>query len=72
MIIDVLAHHVSKSVAEMLETRKYYGEESIYLRDGKELSYPIVNATPRFVCESWRSTASICSFERNGIDPSRV
>jgi uncharacterized protein len=46
MIIDVLAHHVPKSVAEMLETRKYYGEEAIYKRDGKELSYPIVNADP--------------------------
>jgi uncharacterized protein len=46
MIIDVLAHHVSKSVAEILETRKYYGEEATYQRDGKELSYPIVNADP--------------------------
>ncbi len=46
MIIDILAHHVSKSVAEILETRKYYGEEANYERDGKELSYPIVNADP--------------------------
>lgn len=46
MIIDVLAHHVSKSVAEMLETRNYYGEEGIYRKDQKELSYPIQNADP--------------------------
>jgi len=46
MIIDILAHHVPKSVAEILETRKYYGEQASYQRDGKELSYPIVNADP--------------------------
>lgn len=46
MIIDILAHHVSRSVAEMLETRKYYGEDAIYRKDGKELAYPIQNADP--------------------------
>jgi uncharacterized protein len=47
MIIDVLAHHVSKSVAEMLEKKKYYGETSTFRADGKELSYPIQNADPQ-------------------------
>ena len=46
MIIDVLAHHVSKSVAEMLEKKKYYGESATWARDKKELPYPIKNADP--------------------------
>ena len=46
MIIDILAHHVSKSVAEILETRPYYGENATYKANGKQLSYPIQNADP--------------------------
>lgn len=45
-VIDVLAHHVSRSVAEMLETRKYYGEDATFDSSGKELAYPIQNADP--------------------------
>ena len=46
MIIDVLAHHVPKSVAEMLEKKKYYGESATWAKDKKELPYPIKNADP--------------------------
>ncbi|MBM4276526.1 MAG: hypothetical protein FJ130_01420 [Deltaproteobacteria bacterium] len=46
MIIDILAHHVSKSVAEMLETKPYYGETATFRAHGKELPYPIRNADP--------------------------
>lgn len=46
MIIDILSHHVSKSVAEMLETKPYYGESATFSSSGKELPYPIQNADP--------------------------
>jgi len=39
MIIDIYCHHISKSVAKILEKTKYYGE-------GKEFSYPLNNADP--------------------------
>jgi aminocarboxymuconate-semialdehyde decarboxylase len=45
-VIDILAHHVSKSVAEMLETRRYYGEDATFDPSKKELAYPIKNADP--------------------------
>ena len=45
-VIDILAHHVSKSVAEMLETRRYYGEDTTFDPSKKELAYPIKNADP--------------------------
>lgn len=46
MIIDVLAHHVSKSVAEILETKPYYGESATFNAAIKQLPYPIPNADP--------------------------
>jgi predicted TIM-barrel fold metal-dependent hydrolase len=39
MIIDIYCHHISKSVAKILEKTKYYGE-------GKEFPYPLQNADP--------------------------
>jgi predicted TIM-barrel fold metal-dependent hydrolase len=39
MIIDIAAHHISKSAGKMLLRTKYYG-------DGKEFSYPSQNADP--------------------------
>jgi len=39
MIIDIFCHHLSKSVGEMMEKAKYYGE-------GKEFPYPLQNADP--------------------------
>ncbi len=39
MIIDISAHHISRSVSKLMVKAKYYGE-------GKEFSYPLQNADP--------------------------
>jgi aminocarboxymuconate-semialdehyde decarboxylase len=39
MIIDIYSHHISKSVAEILATAKYYGQ-------GKQFAYPVENGDP--------------------------
>ena len=39
MVIDIYCHHISKSVREILEKGKYYGE-------GREFEYPFNNADP--------------------------
>lgn len=39
MIIDIYCHHISKSVAKILEKTPYYGE-------GKEFPYPLQNSDP--------------------------
>lgn len=59
MIIDVLAHHVSKSVAEILETKPYYGESATFKNSGKQLPYPIPNADPE---------VRLAYMEKYGID----
>jgi hypothetical protein len=56
MIIDVLAHHVSKSVAEMLE-KEVLRETSTSGR-GKELSY-LIRVDPHAVV-AHGEMASIC------------
>lgn len=39
MIIDISAHHISRSVSKLMGKAKYYGE-------GKEFPYPLQNADP--------------------------